>query len=142
MSRKNKPQEPRREGKWVFYYDGECGFCIRAVGWLYRLDLFKRVDWIPYQSLDKPPQGLTWDDLEASVYLDTGRGPLYPGFYAVRMLTLKVALLVPLAPLFWFPGVHVPGVALYHWVARNRHRLSAWRIPGISPGRPPQPPGH
>lgn len=134
MSRKNGPQEPRKKDRRVFYYDGECGFCIGSVRWLRRLDLFKSVDWIPYQSLDQPPPGLTWADLAASVYLDTGRGHLYPGFYAIRMLTLKMALLVPLAPLLWFPGVHIPGVALYHWVARNRHRLSAWRIPGTGPG--------
>jgi predicted DCC family thiol-disulfide oxidoreductase YuxK len=142
MSRKNQTHQLHRKDRWVFYYDGECGFCIRAVGRLYRLDLFKMVDWIPYQSLAQPPQGLTWEDLEASVYLDTGRDHLYPGFYAVRMLTLRVALMAPLAPLLWLPGVHVPGEALYHWVARNRHRLSAWRIPGIGSGRPSKPPGH
>jgi predicted DCC family thiol-disulfide oxidoreductase YuxK len=142
MNDKNKIQEPRRKDKWVFYYDGECGFCIRAVGWLYRLDLFKAVDWIPYQSLDRPPQGLTWDDLEAAAYLDTGEGRLHRGFYAFRMLTLKLPPLVPLAPLFWLPGAHLPGVALYRWIARNRHHLSACRIPGIRSGRPAKPPGH
>lgn len=123
----HKPARPR----WIFYYDGECPFCIASVRWLARLDLLNRVDWVPFQALEEPPRGLTWDDLEAEVYLDTGRERLYGGFYAVRMLTLRVLLLMPLAPLFWLPGMPIPGTAVYHWVSTNRHRISSWGLPGL-----------
>src|SRR5918992_1697016 len=136
MDTPNEAQEPGRKDKWVFYYDGDCGFCARGVRGLDRLDLRNSVTWTPYQFLESPPRGLTWDDLNAAAYLDTGEGHLHRGFYAFRKLTLKVPLLTPLAPLFWLPGAHLPGVALYRWIARNRRRLSACRIPGIGRDAP------
>jgi predicted DCC family thiol-disulfide oxidoreductase YuxK len=123
------------KSRWVFYYDGECPFCIGSVKWLARMDLLNQIHWVPFQSLAEPPRGLTWEDLEAEVYLDTGGGRLYGGFYAVRMLSLRVLLLLPLAPLLWFPGMQLPGKAVYHWVSTNRHRISQWRAPGLGGGQ-------
>jgi predicted DCC family thiol-disulfide oxidoreductase YuxK len=139
MDTQNEGQGPGRNDNWIFYYDGVCGFCVRAVRGLSCLDLRNLVTWTPYQSLESPPRGLTWDDLNTAAYLDTGEDHLYEGFYAFRMLTLKLLPLFPLAPLFWLPGAHWPGVALYRWIARNRRRLSACRIPGIGPGRSSKP---
>ena len=130
--------EPPRGRGWVFYYDGACGFCTRAVRWLSRADLLRRIDWVPYQSLDSPPKGLSWNDLDRSAYLDTGRG-LHEGFYAFRMLTLRLIPLVPLAPVLWLPWVAPTGVRVYRWVARNRNRLGNLRIPRPWPTRRTRP---
>ena len=116
--------------RWAFYYDGECGFCATAARRLSWLDLFGGVAWIPYQTLEAPPRGLSWDDLGKAAYLDTGRVELYQGFYAVRMLTLRLVPLLVLAPFFWLPGVSHVGVVVYRWVARNRHRFPNCAIPG------------
>ena len=56
-------------GRWLCYYDGNCGFCRGIVRRLSRLDVFGRVDWIPSQSLEEPPEGLSWEDLESALYL-------------------------------------------------------------------------
>ena len=112
---------------WRFYYDGYCGLCLWLVRRLARLDFSNAVAWVPFQSLDEPPQGLTWEALDRAVYLDTGAGPNHAGFFAIRKLTLKLPALWPLAPLFWFPGVHFPGTAVYRWVAAHRRRLSRCR---------------
>ena len=117
----------RNERRWVLYYDGDCGLCDRAKRWLSRTDIFHRIAWVPYQSLERPPQGLTWKDLERAVYLDAGQGRLDEGYYAFRMLTLRLPLLVALAPIFWFPGMNLVGEAVYGWVARNRYRISGCR---------------
>ena len=130
------PSEPGK-AQCVLYYDGDCGFCTRGVGGLRALDRGKAVQWVPFQSLDEPPGGLTWDDLNLAAYLDCGGGPPKEGFYAFRQLTLKIPLLLPLAPLLWFPGVHIPGTTLYRWIARNRYRLSRCRFPGTGPRRGP-----
>ena len=119
-----------RSSSWIFYYDGNCGLCGWLVNWLSRLDLGRGVDWVPFQSLKTPPESLSWEDLDQAAYLDVGGRKLLPGFYAFRRLTLKVAFLWPLAPIFWFPGVQVPGVAVYRWVAQNRYRLSRCATPG------------
>ena len=120
---------------WVFYYDGNCGFCTRVSRGLARIDFFRRVEWVPFQALEEPPNGLTWEDLDSAAYLSTGRGRLHEGFYSFRMLTLRLLPLVPLAPLFWFPGMKLLGVPAYRWVAKNRYRISACHMPTLKFGR-------
>lgn len=115
-------------GPWVFYYDGECGFCIRWVRLLGRLDRAGRVTWVSFQSLDRPPRGIGWQDLERSAYLDSdplaGAADLHEGFFAFRQLTLRIPALFPLTPFFWLPGTGWLGSRVYRWVAGSRYRLS------------------
>ena len=115
--------EERRDRRWVFYYDGDCGLCTTAVRRLSRLDFRRRVRWVAFQALPEPPQGLSWEDLDRAAYLDTGKGGLQEGFQAFRALTLALPPLLPLAPLLWLPGMGPLGTAVYRWVARNRCRL-------------------
>jgi predicted DCC family thiol-disulfide oxidoreductase YuxK len=126
---------------WVFYYDGDCGFCSRVVQVLGWLDFGKGVRWVPFQSLEEPPPGKTWDDLDSAAYLDCGEGDLEEGFYAFRRLTIKIPVLIPLAPVFWFPGMRFLGVPAYRWVARNRYRISRCGLPAIKSNKTPRPPG-
>ena len=115
----------------MFYYDGNCGFCLRWVNRLRRLDRAGRVSWVAFQSLPEPPRGVTWNDLKRAAYLDTrpdtGAGPLHEGFYAFRQLSRRIPLLFPLAPLFWLPGMGRLGQPVYRWIAANRYRLSCRR---------------
>ena len=128
--------EVKRGKSWVVYYDGECGFCTLSVRALSLADFFRVVTWTPYQEVAEPPAGLTWEDLDAAAYLEvrkglseSGTGPeeerrLYRGFYAFRMLTLRLPPLIPLALLLWLPGVNRLGEPAYEWVAANRYRIS------------------
>ena len=122
--------------RWVLYYDGECGFCTLSVRALALADFFCAVTWTPYQELPEPPWGLTWEELDAAAYLEAGKASpmegdaggtgrrLYRGFYAFRMLSLRLPLLMPLALLLWLPGVNRLGERTYRWVATNRYRIS------------------
>ncbi len=116
---------PAARDRTVFYYDGGCGFCRSVVAVLSRIDVRRRVTWTPYQSLETPPDGLTWEDLERSAHLETEQGGLHEGFHAFRRLTLLLPPLWPLAPFLWLPGVPSLGTGLYRWVARNRHCIWA-----------------
>ena len=91
---------------------------------LARTDLFGRIEWVPFQSLESLPPNVTRVDLEDAAYLATGSDNLYRGFDALRMLSLRVVLLTPLIPLMWFPGVRFFGNRIYQFVARNRYRIS------------------
>ena len=113
-----------RSAKWTLYYDGRCGFCAGARRWLSRMDFLHRIEWTPYQSLNQPPQGLSWEDLDRYAWMDTGRGRLHKGFHAMRLLALRLPPLLPLATLMWLPGMDLAGEAAYGWVARNRYRFS------------------
>ena len=121
--------EPVPPGRWLCYYDSDCGFCSAAVRRLSSLDFFDRVAWIPSQSLEEPPGGLTWEDLESAVYLERGQGRLYRGFYAFRMLAAGILPLAPLLPFLWLPGVRFLGEAVYARVARNRCHLFGCALP-------------
>ena len=110
--------------QWVLYYDGECPLCEAAKRWLSRLDVFHRVEWKAYQSLERPPRGLSWSDLESAAWLDTGSGRPVRGFNAFRTLALRLPLLLPVAPALWMPGMGRLGEWAYGLVARNRCRLS------------------
>ena len=103
-----------------FYYDDGCGLCITLVRGLRPMDLLSRVSWTPYSSLESPPQGRTWEDLDREACLETAEGRVYGGFEGVRRLALRLPPLLPLAPLLWLPGM---GPMLYRWVARNRQRV-------------------
>ncbi len=132
-----EPDWPRRLGcelrrwltrrSWLFYYDGECRFCKKAVQWLNSLDLLGGVQWRAYQECKALPADLSWEELERSAYLISGAGVPYEGFYAFRMLTLRLPPLLPLAPFLWIPGVDIAGVRLYRWIARNRQRIGTRR---------------
>ena len=66
----------------------------------------RSVDWTAYQSLQQPPRGLSWPDLESAVWLDTGeRTTCREAFYAFRMLALRLPPLTALAPALWLPGM-------------------------------------
>ena len=122
--------------RWVLYYDGECGFCTLSVRVLAIADFFHVVTWTAYEELPQPPQGLTWEDLDAAAYLEVRKGSsgsgermeegrkLYRGFYAFRMLALRLPPLMPLVLLLWLPGVNRLGEWAYRWVAANRFRIS------------------
>ena len=126
----------KRSRNWLFYYDGECGFCTASVRLLALADWFRRVNWIAYQDLAAPPPGLTLEYMNEAAYLEIqgrlaappdnegGQPTLYRGFYAFRMLTLRLPPLLPLAPFLWLPGVNRLGEAAYAWVAANRYRIS------------------
>ena len=123
MANRSSPDRP-----WAFYYDGNCGFCRTAVGLMSKTDITRKVHWISFQSLEEPPAGLSWADLNRSAYLvDTATMGLYEGFYAFRRLTLSLWPLAPLAPIFWLPGASLVGVAIYRWIASNRYRFSIHR---------------
>ena len=122
--------DARGKPPWTFYYDGDCAFCAASVRALAAVDLFRRVAWTDFQALPQPPGGLSWKDLDRAAWLQTlPAGPdapprLYRGFYAFRMLSLRLPPLLPLAPLLWLPGVPRLGEAAYRWVAANRYRIS------------------
>ncbi len=116
-------------GRWLCYYDGNCGYCGWVVRRLASLDFLGRVAWIPYQCLEEPPVGLSWEDLDSAVYLERAQGQLYRGFYAFRMLSAVIPPIAPLLPLLWLPGVRFLGEALYARIARNRCHLFGGSLP-------------
>ena len=108
----------------TFIYDADCGMCASTVRLLRRLDWRDRISWVSAQSLDTPPPGLSWEDLERSGYLKTPAGELHEGFFAIRGLLLRLPMAAPIGALMLIPGIDRIGVPAYRCVAHNRYRLS------------------
>ncbi|MCI0864251.1 MAG: hypothetical protein J4N69_08445, partial [Chloroflexi bacterium] len=53
----------------VLIYDADCRLCAILARWLSKADVLHRITWTPYQNLEVPPSGLSWDDLKRSAYL-------------------------------------------------------------------------
>jgi predicted DCC family thiol-disulfide oxidoreductase YuxK len=108
----------------VLVYDGDCGFCTRAVNWLTRRaapGLVAR----PYQGEDLRLYGL--DETRCAhevIYVGRG-GRLYGGVLGFAALLRDhgrggwrvPGALLPLPPLRW------AALACYRLIARNRHRM-------------------
>ena len=99
----------------VLVYDGDCGFCTSAAGWVGG----RRFAWQELGEGGLARLGLTVDEArDAAWWVDeTGRyrGHLAIGHALAQRSPLGRALLVP--PLRWLAA------AVYPLVARSRHRL-------------------
>ena len=114
----------KSKNRWTVYYDGECALCLHLVRWFVLADIFRQIEWKPYQCLTALPKGLTWKGLSEACYLDVGHDTLREGFDAIKLILVKLPLLWPLMVLMWVPGVQIPGRWVYRWVARNRGSIS------------------
>ncbi len=109
----------------VFYYDGECGICLRLVRRLMKFDARGSITWTAFQSLECPPLGISWEDLDRAAYLISDAGDVSEGFYAIRGLLTRLPALAAVGMFMHLPGVALVGRPLYRFIARNRKsRLS------------------
>jgi len=122
-------------------FDGQCGFCIRSLRVVRALDVRKVLrfhDANRPETLELFPE-LRAADLDEAMYARVQSEPLHRGFYAFRRLLWSSPFMWLLIPLFYFPGVSVPGEHVYAWVARNRKRFGCESdlcpIPATGPSR-------
>lgn len=106
--------------RWRLYYDGDCGLCKIIVIAMKALDWSRRCSWVAYQSLNEPPVGLSCDDLEESVVLETETGAYFHGYFAFRKLSGALPLLFPMVPMLHISLVTRIGVRSYRWIADHR----------------------
>ncbi|HTK63479.1 MAG TPA: DCC1-like thiol-disulfide oxidoreductase family protein [Pseudonocardia sp.] len=111
----------------VLVFDGQCGFCMRALGWLRLLDRNQRIEALPHQRPGVPESiGATPSECAESLQW---RGPdsrRLEGAAAVNAaLGTAVGTGLPLAVYRRTSGIQD---RLYRLVAENRRRL-----PGVSP---------
>lgn len=108
-------------------FDGECGFCMRALGWLRLLDGKRRIDTLPFQRPGVPESiGATPEECAGSVQWRGADGTRLEGAAAVNA-ALAEALGSSL-PVTAYRRSSGGQERLYHWVAERRGRL-----PGVRP---------
>lgn len=107
-------------------FDGECGFCLRAIQLGKRLDWGHRMEWrarLERGLLEQFPQ-LSHEGTQRRMVSIRPDGTTYGGFFAVRDIMRHLPLTVLPALLLFLPGVSWVGVPLYQWVASHRYRFS------------------
>ncbi|GEL19178.1 DCC1-like thiol-disulfide oxidoreductase family protein [Pseudonocardia asaccharolytica] len=108
-------------------FDGDCGFCMRALGWLRVLDRDSRITTVPAQ---RPGAAelvdATVPECAASVRWKGADGTTAAGAEAANA-ALAVALGTEL-PVRLYRRTRTIQEAVYDWVSRHRGRL-----PGLTP---------
>lgn len=102
----------QRSHKLKVIYDGQCGFCQRAVGRLKVMDLWGRLIYEPGT-----------DELSELKLVDGDK--VYGGFDAFRRMCRFLPMLYPLLPFVYLPGASPIGRWGYALIARNRYLLHA-----------------
>lgn len=118
----------------LLIWDGDCGFCRNAVGWLLRHDHDGRIEAVPYQALPAPPMTPALRrQAERAVQVITPGGQHLAAGRAVLFVLRQVGwrpALVRLAshrPVLW-------AVEAGYWViARNRTFFSRLLFRGSGP---------
>ena len=106
-------------------FDGDCGFCRRAITWGTRLDWLRRVEWrarLEPGLAERFPQ-LSGEETQGRMVSIRKDGKTYGGFFAVRDILIHLPLTWLPALFLYVPGVSRLGVPAYAWIARNRHRF-------------------
>jgi predicted DCC family thiol-disulfide oxidoreductase YuxK len=120
-------------------YDGQCGFCIRALVRLHRLagrNVFRFHDANNRAAALARFPMLAGADTAEAMFVITERGEVFRGFLAFRRMLWASPRLYPLLAIFYAPGASFLGPRIYAWVARRRRSLgcaaSACEVPGSS----------
>jgi predicted DCC family thiol-disulfide oxidoreductase YuxK len=106
-------------------FDGDCGFCRRAVSFLKQWDKYGRLRFVPFQdraALARLPE-IPRRNLEEAMHLVTPNGEIFVGAAAVPVMMRVLRWGMPVALLFRIPGVPWLAAKIYRIIARNRHRL-------------------
>lgn len=123
-------------------YDGQCGFCVRALGVVRRAarrDVFRLHDANDREAIAARFPRLAGADTDEAMFVVTPRGEVLRGFFAFRRMMWASPWLYPLLPLFYAPGASLLGPRVYAWVARHRRGIggAAAACP-VPPGRDPR----
>ena len=110
----------------ILLFDSDCPMCTfqsRTLGWL---DWFNRVEMVPLKD-DRAGEiapDITREDLLEAIHCITPDDEIHRGARAIRFLSLRIPLLIPVGLFLWFPGVIWIAEKIYAFVSRNRHFFS------------------
>ncbi len=110
----------------IVLYDDQCPMCtfqMRVLSWLDWCNMVSLLPMSDPRAVQVAP-GLRREDLLEAIHCVTKDGKIFRGARCLRHVGMRMPLLVPLALVFWIPGVIWLAEKIYNWVARNRYLLS------------------
>ena len=113
----------KKIGNMEMIYDGECGFCKRAMAYFLAFDGLSQISVRDYRT--NPSQIVSSEKVDKALYLITEDEKALPGFDAYRYAVLRVPALWWQVPFFYIPVLSkLVGRPIYNWVAANRGVIS------------------
>ena len=116
----------KRFPRFVFLYDGECGFCRRSLERFRKFDLLGRIEYVDANdraAVSARFPNLPPLDFEHAMFAVDESGKIYRGFDAFRASLWASPVLAPFAWTWYLPGIRPAGTRVYDWIARNRRRF-------------------
>jgi predicted DCC family thiol-disulfide oxidoreductase YuxK len=107
-------------------YDGQCGFCIRALRVCRAFDtrgVLRFHDANARQQVYAEFPELRDADFENAMFVVTPKRDVTRGFFAFRRIARALPAMWIALPLLYFPGSRWIGPKVYAWIARNRSRF-------------------
>jgi predicted DCC family thiol-disulfide oxidoreductase YuxK len=108
----------------VFFYDGDCAFCIRMIRSFKRVNQNPEIQFLPYQMISESDRLLIHSELtdskvkaEVQFVQDGNR---YPGFFAVRKIFPNFKYYKYFTPLLYFPLVPFIGMWVMFLMKKGR----------------------
>ena len=110
-------------GNMEMIYDGQCGFCIRAMCTFLAYDGLSQIKVRDYRT--DPSPIVESEKVDKALYLVNQNEDAIPGFDAYRYAVLRVPGMWWQVPLFYVPIFsRLVGRPLYNWIAQNRAKIS------------------
>ncbi len=107
-------------------YDDGCSFCtfqMKLLRWLDWTNKFALVPVSDPETARIAPQ-LSARELNEAIHCVTPQGAVHRGARAIRFISLRLPVTVPLALILWIPGVILAAEKVYAWISRNRQTIS------------------
>ena len=113
----------QKMGAMEMIYDGECGFCKRAMASFLAYDGLKQISVRDYRT--NPSPVVASEKVDKALYLVTEDEKAIPGFDAYQYAVLRVPGLWWQVPFFYIPVLSkLFGRPIYNWIAANRGTIS------------------
>jgi predicted DCC family thiol-disulfide oxidoreductase YuxK len=113
----------KKMGAMEMIYDGECGFCKRAMAAFLAYDGLQQISVRDYRT--NPSPIVASEKVDKALYLVTEDEKAIPGFDAYRYAVLRVPGLWWQVPFFYIPVLSkLFGRPIYNWIAANRGTIS------------------
>jgi len=110
-------------GDMEMIYDGDCGFCKRAMAAFLAFDGLKQIQVRDYRT--NPSPIVSSDKLDKALYLVTENKKALPGFDAYQYAVLRTPGLWWQIPFFYVPIFSkMFGRPIYNWIAAHRGQIS------------------
>ena len=113
----------KKMGQMEMIYDGECGFCKRAMASFLAYDGLQQISVRDYRT--NPSPVVASEKVDKALYLVTEDNKAIPGFDAYRYAVIRVPGLWWQVPFFYIPVLSkLFGRPIYNWIAANRGTIS------------------